>query len=87
MSYFQQLIARLRTSPSDFFKPIQRLGLILTGLSGLLLGLNAQFPGIDLPVFVPTIAKYAALAGAVIAGLARITTQNPGDIGSTTPSK
>jgi hypothetical protein len=69
----KEFFARLTMPSPNFFVKVQRFGLFLTGLSGLLLGLNMEFPGANIPPVVNDIAGYCAVAGMVITGIAKLT--------------
>lgn len=67
-----EIIARLTTEMPNFFKTVAKIGGILTGLSVLIMGINAQFPDIVIPAFIETVAKYCAVAGMVMVGVANL---------------
>jgi hypothetical protein len=69
----KELIARFQIPSPSFFVKIQKLGAFLTGLSIVLMGLQSQFPEVGLPDALSKIAGYLAVAGAIAAGVARLT--------------
>ena len=69
----KEIIARLSVPAPSFFKKIEKLGAFLTGLSVILMGLEAQFPTVGIPATVAKVAGYLAVAGAVMAGVAKLT--------------
>lgn len=72
----KELIARFQLDSPTFFIKIQKLGAFLTGLSVVLMGLQSQFPGVGIPDVVGKIAGYLAVAGAIAAGVARLTVKD-----------
>jgi hypothetical protein len=72
----KELIARFQIPSPSFFVKIQKLGAFLTGLSVVLMGLQSQFPGVGIPDSVAKIAGYLAVAGAIAAGIARLTVRD-----------
>ena len=76
----KEFFARLTLPSPSFFVKVQRFGLFLTGLSGLLLGLNMEFPGANIPPVVNDIAGYCAVIGMVITGIAKLTVSDPEDL-------
>jgi hypothetical protein len=73
----KEFFARLTLPSPSFFVKLQRFGLFLTGISGLLLGLNMEFPGANIPSVINDIAGYCAVAGMVITGIAKLTVSDP----------
>jgi hypothetical protein len=69
----KELIARLQIPSPSFFVKVQKIGAFLTGLSVVLMGLQSQFPSVGIPAVVNTVAGYLAVAGAIAAGVARLT--------------
>jgi hypothetical protein len=69
----KEFIARLTIPAPSFFVKIQKIGAFLTGLSVILMGLQSQFPAVGIPDVVSKVAGYLAVAGAVAAGIAKLT--------------
>lgn len=69
----KELLARIALPAPSFFVKIQKIGAFLTGLSVILMGLQSQFPAVGIPDVVSKIAGYLAVAGAVAAGIAKLT--------------
>ncbi len=69
----KEFFERLRMPSPAFFVKLQRFGLLLSGVSALLLGLDSQFPAAKLPDVFEKIGGYLAIAGVIIAGVAKLT--------------
>ena len=72
-----ELIKRFNLASPSFFVKIQKFGVVLSALSVVLLGLQAQMPTIELPAIVAKIAEYLAVAGGVAATVAKFTVADP----------
>ena len=69
----KELVARFSLASPSFFVKIQKIGIVLTALSVVILSLEAQVPEIELPVFVHKLAEYLAIAGSIAATIAKFT--------------
>jgi hypothetical protein len=69
----KELVARFNLASPSFFVKIQKIGIILTTLSVIILSLEAQSPAMELPVFVHKLAEYLAIAGSIAATIAKLT--------------
>ena len=76
----KELITRFNLASPSFFVKIQKLGVLLSALSVVLLGLQAQMPTVEVPVIVYKIAEYLAVAGGVAATIAKLTVADPTQI-------
>ncbi|CAL1518562.1 hypothetical protein [Chitinophaga sp. MM2321] len=65
-----KIAQRLTSSTPPFFSKVRNIGLILTAISGALLGVPV------LPVIVAKIAGYLAVAGTVMAGVSQAAVDN-----------
>lgn len=72
----KELISRFQLDSPSFFVKIQKIGAFLSGLSVILMGLQSQFPSVGIPDSVSKIAGYLAVAGAIAAGIARLTVKD-----------
>ena len=73
----KEFFARLTLPSPSFFVKVQRFGVLLSGLSVLILGLNSEFPGMNIPPVMNDIAGYCAVSGAIITGIAKLTVSDP----------
>ena len=76
----KEFFARLSLPSPSFFVKVQKFGLFLSGLSVLILGLNSQFPGMNIPPVLNDIAGYCAVGGAIITGIAKLTVSDPEEL-------
>ena len=76
----KELITRFNLASPTFFVKIQKLGVLLSALSVVLLGLQAQMPTIEVPALVYKVAEYFAVAGGVAATIAKLTVADPTQI-------
>lgn len=76
----KELITRFGLASPTFFIKIQKLGVLLSALSVVLLGLQAQMPMVEIPQIVYKIAEYLAVAGGVAATIAKLTVADPTQI-------
>ena len=67
-----KLTERLTASTPPFFGKIRNIGLILTAISGALIGIPA------LPLIVAKIAGYLAVAGTVMTGVSQAAVSEEG---------
>ena len=76
----KELIARFNLASPSFFIKIQKIGVVLSAVSVVLLGLQAQMPTVEIPQIVYKIAEYLAVAGGVAATIAKLTVADPTQI-------
>jgi hypothetical protein len=76
----KELVTRFNLASPTFFVKIQKLGVLLSALSVILLGLQAQMPTIEVPALVYKVAEYLAVAGGVAATIAKLTVADPTQI-------
>lgn len=76
----KELITRFNLASPSFFIKIQKIGVVLSALSVVLLGLQAQMPTVEIPQIVYKIAEYLAVAGGVAATIAKLTVADPTQI-------
>jgi len=76
----KELITRFNLASPSFFVKIQKLGIVLSALSVVLLGLQAQMPTVEIPAIVYKISEYLAVAGGVAATIAKLTVADPTQI-------
>lgn len=76
----KELITRFNLASPTFFIKIQKIGVILSALSVVLLGLQSQMPTVEIPQIVYKIAEYLAVAGGVAATIAKLTVADPTQI-------
>jgi len=76
----KEFFARLALPSPSFFIKVKKFGIFLTSLSVLLLGLNSQFPGMNIPIFVNDLAGYCAVAGTIIIGVSKLTVSDPDEL-------
>ncbi|MBV7532856.1 hypothetical protein [Chitinophaga sp. sic0106] len=67
-----KLTQRLTASTPPFFSKVRNIGLILTAISGALMGIPA------LPVIIVKVAGYLAVAGTVMSGVSQAAVQKEG---------
>jgi len=67
-----KLTERLTASTPPFFSKVRNIGLILTAISGALIGIPA------LPLIVAKIAGYLAVAGTVMTGVSQTAVSEEG---------
>ncbi|MBS0027661.1 hypothetical protein ACTJJ0_31980 [Chitinophaga sp. 22321] len=67
-----KLIQRLSASTPPFFSKVRNIGLILTAISGALMGIPA------IPVIIIKVAGYLAVAGTVMSGVSQAAVQKEG---------
>ena len=76
----KELITRFNLASPSFFIKIQKIGIVLSAVSVVLLGLQAQMPTVEIPQIVYKIAEYLAVAGGVAATIAKLTVADPTQI-------
>jgi hypothetical protein len=76
----KELITRFNLASPSFFIKIQKIGVVLSAVSVVLLGLQAQMPTVEIPQIVYKIAEYLAVAGGVAATIAKLTVADPTQI-------
>ena len=76
----KELITRFNLASPSFFIKIQKIGVVLSAVSVVLLGLQAQMPTVEIPQVVYKIAEYLAVAGGVAATIAKLTVADPTQI-------
>lgn len=67
-----KLIQRLSASTPPFFSKVRNIGLILTVISGALMGIPA------IPAIIIKVAGYLAVAGTVMSGVSQAAVQKEG---------
>lgn len=67
-----ELMKRLTASTPPFFSKVRNIGLILTAISGALMGIPA------LPLIVAKVAGYLAVAGTVMTGVSQAAVSEEG---------
>ncbi|PSL44983.1 hypothetical protein CLV51_105358 [Chitinophaga niastensis] len=67
-----KLIQRLSASTPPFFSKVRNIGLILTAISGALMGIPA------IPAIIIKVAGYLAVAGTVMSGVSQAAVQKEG---------
>lgn len=67
-----KLTQRLTASTPPFFSKVRNVGLILTAISGALMGIPA------LPVIIVKVAGYLTVAGTVMSGVSQAAVQKEG---------
>ncbi|NLR58900.1 hypothetical protein HGH93_12360 [Chitinophaga polysaccharea] len=67
-----KLAQRLTASTPPFFSKVRNIGLILTAISGALMGIPA------IPAIIVKIAGYIAVAGTVMTGVSQTAVSNEG---------
>lgn len=72
MNFFKQVVARWKAPTPEFWKGIQAKGAVLTGISVLVGGVQAQFPTYHIPEVVLTISTHCAVAGFLAFGLGKL---------------
>ncbi|PSL42386.1 hypothetical protein CLV51_11324 [Chitinophaga niastensis] len=67
-----KLIQRLSASTPPFFSKVRNIGLILTAISGALMGIPA------IPAIIIKVAGYLAVAGTVMSGVSQAAVEKEG---------